>query len=90
MLPPLRYVNTERDYEGDYQQATRPQQGRTAAGGCKPRHGRDDKKRERGFSGLNISHTRKAEARANEKTLQQPAPLQLNPPRATGVGANQQ
>ena len=44
------YVNTERDYERDYQ-ATLPQ-GRTAAGGCKPRHGRDDRKRERGFSGL--------------------------------------
>ena len=44
------YVNTERDYERDYQ-ATLPQ-GRTAAGGCKPRHGRDDRKRERSFSGL--------------------------------------
>ena len=38
------YVNTERDYERDYQ-ATLPQ-GRTAADGCKPRHGRDDRKRE--------------------------------------------
>ena len=36
------YVNTERDYERDYQ-ATLPQ-GRTAANGCKPRHGRDDRK----------------------------------------------
>ena len=44
------YVNTERDYERDYQ-ATLPQ-GRTAADGCKPRHGRDDRKRERSFSGL--------------------------------------
>ena len=44
------YVNTERDYERDYQ-ATLPQ-GRTAAGGCKPRHGRGDRKRERSFSGL--------------------------------------
>ena len=35
------YVNTERDYERDYQ-ATLPQ-GRTAADGCKPRHGRDDR-----------------------------------------------
>ena len=39
------YVNTERDYERDYQ-ATLPQ-GRTAADGCKPRHGREDRKRER-------------------------------------------
>ena len=44
------YVNTERDYERDFQ-ATLPQ-GRTAADGCKPRHGRDDRKRERSFSGL--------------------------------------
>ena len=44
------YVNTERDHERDYQ-ATLPQ-GRTAADGCKPRHGRDDRKRERSFSGL--------------------------------------
>ena len=44
------YLNTERDYERDYQ-ATLPQ-GRTAADGCKPRHGRDDRKRERSFSGL--------------------------------------
>ena len=44
------YVNTERDYERDYQ-ATLPQ-GRTAADGCKPRHGRGDRKRERSFSGL--------------------------------------
>ena len=29
------YVNTERDHERDYQQATLPQ-GRTAADGCKP------------------------------------------------------
>ena len=42
-------VNTERDYERDYQ-ATLPQ-GRTAADGCKPRHGRGDRKRERSFSG---------------------------------------
>ena len=47
------YVNTERDYERDYQ-ATLPQ-GRTAADGCKPRHGRDDRKRERSFSGLRPS-----------------------------------
>ena len=46
------YVNTERDYERDYQ-ATLPQ-GRTAADGCKPRHGRDDRKRERSFSGLRV------------------------------------
>ena len=46
------YVNTERDYERDYQ-ATLPQ-GRTAADGCKPRHGRDDRKRERSFSGLSL------------------------------------
>ena len=44
------YVNTERDYERDYQ-ATLPQ-GRTAADGCKPRHGRGDRKRERSFSEL--------------------------------------
>ena len=44
------YVNTERDHERDYQ-ATLPQ-GRTAADGFKPRHGRDDRKRERSFSGL--------------------------------------
>ena len=44
------YVNTERDYERDYQ-ATLPQ-GRTAADGRKPRHGRGDRKRERRFSGL--------------------------------------
>ena len=43
-------MNTERDYERDYQ-ATLPQ-GRTAADGCKPRHGRGDRKRERSFSGL--------------------------------------
>ena len=46
------YVNTERDYERDYQkdyQATLPQ-GRTAAGGCKPRHGRGDRKWERSRS----------------------------------------
>ena len=50
LLPPLCEYNTERDYERDYQ-ATLPQ-GRTAADGCKPRHGRDDRKRERSFSGL--------------------------------------
>ena len=50
------YVNTERDYERDYQ-ATLPQ-GRTAADGCKPRHGRDDRKRERSFSGLSHPHQR--------------------------------
>ena len=44
------YVNTERDHERDHQ-ATLPQ-GRTAADGCKPRHSRDDRKRERSFSGL--------------------------------------
>ena len=53
------YVNTERDYERDYQ-ATLPQ-GRTAADGCKPRHGRDDRKRERSFSGLNLSKTRRTQ-----------------------------
>ena len=47
------YVNTERDY-----QATLPQ-GRTAADGCKPRHGRDDRKRERSFSGLSPKPERK-------------------------------
>ena len=50
------YVNTERDYERDYQ-ATLPQ-GRTAAGGCKPRHGRDDRKRERSFSGLRANRAK--------------------------------
>ena len=56
LLPPLpHYVKTERDYERDYQ-ATLPQ-GRTAADGCKPRHGRDDRKRERSFSGLSTSST---------------------------------
>ena len=50
------YVNTERDYERDYQ-ATLPQ-GRTAADGCKPRHGRDDRKRERSFSGLRMGRFR--------------------------------
>ena len=40
----LNYANTESDYERDYQ-ATLPQ-GRKAADGCKPRHGRDDRKRE--------------------------------------------
>ena len=49
LLPPLCEYR-ERDYERDYQ-ATLPQ-GRTAADGCKPRHGRDDRKRERSFSGL--------------------------------------
>ena len=44
------YVNTKGDYERDYQAAL--PQGRTAADGCKPRHGRDDRKRERSFSGL--------------------------------------
>ena len=44
------YVNTERDYERDYQAAL--PQGRTAADGCKPLHGRGDRKRERSFSGL--------------------------------------
>ena len=52
------YVNTERDYERDYQ-ATLPQ-GRTAADGCKPRHGRDDRKRERSFSGLRVPSTTNA------------------------------
>ena len=51
------YVNTERDYERDYQ-ATLPQ-GRTAADGCKPRHGRDDRKRERSFSGLSPNRRQK-------------------------------
>ena len=41
----------ERDY-----QATLPQGRRTAAEGCKPRHGRDDRKRERSFiSGLSLT-----------------------------------
>lgn len=45
------YVNTERDYERDYQ-AT-PPQGRKAADGCKPRHGRVAiGSGERSFSGL--------------------------------------
>ena len=44
------YVNTEGDYERDYQAAL--PQGRTAADGLKPRHGRDDRKRERSFNGL--------------------------------------
>ena len=46
------YVNTEGDYERDYQ-VTLPQ-GRKAADGYKPRpgHGRVDRKRERSFSGL--------------------------------------
>ena len=34
------YVKTERDYERDYQAAL--PQGRKTAGGCKPRHDRDD------------------------------------------------
>ena len=54
------YVNTERDYERDYQ-ATLPQ-GRTAADGCKPRHGREDRKRERSFSGLRHSSVEQAGA----------------------------
>ena len=53
------YVNTERDYERDYQ-ATLPQ-GRTAADGCKPRHGRDDRKRERSFSGLSLEEGREGD-----------------------------
>ena len=53
------YVNTERDYERDYQ-ATLPQ-GRTAADGCKPRHGRGDRKRERSFSGLSSIIKNKAQ-----------------------------
>ena len=46
------YANTEGGYEKDYQ-ATLPQ-GRKAADGFKPRHGRgdSDRKRERSFSGL--------------------------------------
>ena len=40
----LHYANTESDYERDYQ-ANLPQ-GRKAADGRKPRHGRDDRKRE--------------------------------------------
>ena len=49
------YVNIERDYERDYQ-ATLPQ-GRKAADGCKPRHGRGlvtigSGSQERSFSGL--------------------------------------
>ena len=47
LLPPLQrvvYVNTdERDYERDYQEAL--PQGRTAADGHKPRHGRGDRHR---------------------------------------------
>ena len=41
-------MNTKRDYETD-DQAPLPQ-GRTAADGRKPRHGRGDRKRERSFS----------------------------------------
>ena len=48
----LHYVNTERDYDGDYDYQAALPQGRTAADGRKPRHGRDDRKRERSFSGL--------------------------------------
>ena len=44
------YPHYESDYERGYQ-ATLPQ-GRTAAGGCKSRHGRDDRKLGRSFSGL--------------------------------------
>ena len=44
------YVNTERDYERDYQAAL--PQGRTAAGGC-----RGDRKRERSFGGLRPRRT---------------------------------
>ena len=36
----------------DNQAALPHNQGRKAAGGCKPRHGRVDRKRERSFSGL--------------------------------------
>ena len=55
LLPPLceyreRLFKRRRDYERDYQ-ASLPQ-GRTAADGSKPRHGRDDRKQERSFSGL--------------------------------------
>ena len=48
LLPPL--VKIERDYERDYQATS--DQGRKAAGGCKPCHGRGARKRERSFSGL--------------------------------------
>ena len=50
LLPPLCEYRERLHYERDYQ-ATLPQ-GRTAADGCKPRHGRDDRKRERSVSGI--------------------------------------
>ena len=59
------YVNTERDYERDYQAAL--PQSRTAADGCKPRHGRGDRKRERSFSGL--SHEGRAQGRLHVHLL---------------------
>ena len=67
------YVNTERDYERDYQ-ATLPQ-GRTAADGCKPRHGRDDRKRERSFSGLSCEVPQPQATRQATKQLASQATL---------------
>ena len=49
---PPDYANTDRDYERYYQEAL--SQDRKAASGCKPCHGRGDRKRERGFSGLRL------------------------------------
>ncbi len=64
-MPPLskqprsrHYFKTERDHERNYQ-AILPQ-GRKAAGGCKPRHGRGDSKRERSFSGLKLQLQRQS------------------------------
>ena len=73
------YVNTERDYERDYQ-ATLPQ-GRTAADGCKPRHGRDDRKRERSFSGLRIgaSQTREMNCEARGSRILPERPVDNSP-----------
>ena len=48
--PPTMPIPTEEDYERDHQTAL--PQGRKAADGCKPRHARDDSKREHSFSGL--------------------------------------
>ena len=61
------YVNTERDYERDYQ-ATLPQ-GRTAADGCKPRHGRGDRKRERSIIGLRKVESVEIRTRRNMYSL---------------------
>ena len=84
------YVNTERDYERDYR-ATLPQ-GRTAADGCKPRHGRDDRKRERSFSGLSRSRAGpgQAESQLARKYKQehcQPSSKELYKDRGKYTGA---